>query len=90
MSYKYKATEQYWKSFYELPAHQKESVRSAWKTFKMDPFDPSLKTHKIHKLSAEAGQPVYSVVVEGDLRVIFLIKSGVVVTLDVGRHDIYK
>jgi hypothetical protein len=36
---------------------------------KIDPFDPRLGTHKIHRLSAIAIQTVYSVVIEGNLRI---------------------
>lgn len=89
MSYDYKATEKYWEKFYELPNAQKESVRKAWKLFKEDPFHASLGTHKIHRLSALAKETVYSVVVEGDLRVIFVIRGKTVVTMDVGSHKVY-
>lgn len=90
MTYRYKATEVYWANFYELSPSQKESVRDAWEIFKKDPFHPSLGTHKIHKLSARAGQTVYSVVVESNLRVVFLIDKDVILTLDVGTHDVYR
>ena len=90
MSYRYKAAEEYWKNFHELPSKQKESVRKAWKVFKNDPFHPSLKAHKIHKLSSEARHTIYSVVVEANLRVIFMIQEDLVYTLDVGNHDVYK
>ena len=88
MKYIFKATEEYWQNFYALSSAQKESVREKWKVFKVDPFHPSLGTHKIHSLSSRAKQTVYSVVIEGDLRVLFLIKGGTVITLDVGTHKI--
>ncbi len=90
MSYTYKATETYWKKFYKLSDNQKASVRATWLVFKRNPFDPSLGTHKIHALSARAGKTVYSVVVEGDLRIVFLIDGSTVTTLDIGSHAIYK
>ena len=93
MSYEYKAAERYWENFYELPNSQKEAVRRAWRVFRKDPFHPSLGTslgtHKIHRLSAVAKETVYSVVVEGDLRVLFVIRGNIIYTLDVGTHKVY-
>lgn len=89
MSYEYRATEKFWKSFYALPVSQKESVRAAWCLFQNDPFHPSLGTHEIHALSARAKHTIYSVVAEGDLRVLFRIDGLWITTLDVGTHKIY-
>ena len=90
MNWRFRATEKFWKSFYKLSAPQKESVRQAWSVFKTDPFHPSLGTHEIHALSARAKHTVYSVVVEGDLRVLFRIDGAWVTTLDTGTHKIYR
>ena len=90
MAYRYEATEKFWAGFYALGDSQKESVRQAWKLFKQDPFDPRLGTHKINRLSAHYGKTIYSVVVEGDLRILFYIDSNVVKSLVVGTHDVYR
>jgi len=90
MNYRFKPTEQFWESFYDLTAAQKESTRRAWKIFKRNPFDPRLRPHKIHRLSAQYGRIIYAVDVEGDLRVVFYRERNVVVTVDIGAHDIYK
>jgi mRNA-degrading endonuclease RelE of RelBE toxin-antitoxin system len=87
---KFKVTDTFWKNFYKLSSDQKESVRKAWTIFKDDPFDPRLGTHVIKRLSSLRKGLVYSVWVEGDLRCLFEIKGDVVVTLNVGTHDIYK
>lgn len=89
MSYRYRAVEKFWKDFHRLNSSQKASVREAWSVFKVDPFLPSLRTHEIHALSARAKHTIYSVVVEGDLRVIFRVDGDWVTTLDVGTHRIY-
>ena len=89
-AYKHRAAPQFWRSFYALSAAQKESVRTAWRKFKINPFDPSLGTHKIHSLSAKAGTTVYSVVIESDLRVVFHIIGDTVWTIDVGTHTMYR
>ena len=86
----FKATETFWRKFYDLPAAQKQSVRTKWKVFHNDPFHRSLGTHKIHRLSALAGHTIYSVVIENDLRATFRIDADVVTTLDIGTHDIYQ
>ena len=56
---KYRATEAFWESFYDLSPEQKESVRRAWQIFKADPFDPRLRAHKIHRLSAFYKRTIY-------------------------------
>ena len=76
--------------FYALSPSQKDSTRRAWKIFKENPFDPRLRSHKIHKLSARYSRTIYAVEVEADLRVVFYIEGDVVVTVDIGSHAIYR
>lgn len=90
MNYTYRATENFWRNFYALPAAQKDSVRSAWAIFKTYPFDPRLSAHKIQRLSDIMKKTVYAVVIENDLRAVFYIEKNVVITFNVGTHDIYK
>ena len=52
MKYRFKPTENFWESFYDLRPSQKDSARQAWQIFKTNPFDPRLRAHKIHRLSA--------------------------------------
>ena len=91
MSYaRFKATEKFWKNFHALPNDQKELVRKKWQIFKVDPFEPSLSTHQIRRLGALAKHTIYSVVIEGNLRVLFRIDGNIVTTLDVGTHALYR
>jgi hypothetical protein len=90
MKYRFKPSEAFWESFYALSPTQKESTRRAWKIFKVNPFDPRLRPHKIHRLSAHFRQTIYAVDVEADLRVVFYLEGECVVTVDIGTHDIYK
>jgi hypothetical protein len=90
VSYRFKPTQQFWESFYALTARQKESTRRAWQTFKVNPFDPRLRPHKIHRLSARFGRTIYAVDIESDLRVVFYVEGDVVVTVDIGTHDLYR
>jgi len=90
MSYRYRAAERFWTNFYRLSPAQKQSARKAWKIFKEDPFDPRLRTHKIHRLSAHYGRAVYAVEIEGDLRSTFYIEAQTVISLTIGTHAIYR
>jgi mRNA-degrading endonuclease YafQ of YafQ-DinJ toxin-antitoxin module len=90
MKYRLKPIENFWERFYDLTPSQKDSTRRAWEIFKENPFDPRLRTHKIHRLSAQYGRTIYAVDIEGDLRAVFFVESDVVVTVDIGTHAIYK
>jgi mRNA-degrading endonuclease YafQ of YafQ-DinJ toxin-antitoxin module len=90
MKYRFKPIENFWEHFYDLTPSQKDSTRRAWEIFKENPFDPRLRTHKIHRLSAQYGRTIYAVDIEGDLRAVFFVESDVVVTVDIGTHAIYK
>lgn len=90
MSYRFKASEVFWKKFYALPPWQKASTRFAWEIFKQNPFDPRLRTHKAHHLSAKARRIIYSVDIEGDLRAVFFLDGNTVFTFDIDTHDVYR
>ncbi len=90
MKYRYVVAEPFWKIFYNLLPSQKESTRETWKIFKENPFDPRLRTHKIHSLSSKLKRTIYAVEIEKNLRAIFYVEGDLVVTLDIGTHDVYK
>ncbi|HUK82245.1 MAG TPA: hypothetical protein VLZ12_06385 [Verrucomicrobiae bacterium] len=90
MSYRYRAAETFWESFYALSPPQKESVRRAWQIFKDNPFDARLRPHKIHSLSARYKKTIHSVTIEGDLRVVFYVEGDTVWTVDIGTHALYR
>lgn len=58
--------------------------------FKQNPFDPRLRSHKIHKLSARYGRTIYAAEIEADMRVVFYVEGDTVVTVDIGSHDLYR
>ncbi len=87
---RYLATRQFWESFYALSSGEKQSTRQAWKIFKENPFDPRLNPHKIHRLSARFSRTIYAVKIEADLRVLFYLEDDLVVTVDIGSHEIYR
>jgi hypothetical protein len=90
VKYSFKPTRQFWESFYALTSQQKDSTRRAWQIFKVNPFDPRLRPHKIHRLSARFGRTIYAVDIESDLRVAFYVEGDLVVTVDIGTHDLYR
>lgn len=90
MKYRFKPTQHFWESFYALSSKQKASTRKAWKIFKQNPFDPRLRPHKIHRLSAYYGRTIHAVEIEADLRVVFYVDGDLVVSVDIGSHEIYS
>ena len=72
-----------------LTPKQKKAVKEAWPRFRENPFNPQFRTHQIQRLSALYGQPVYSVVLMGDLRALFILDGETVVFVDIGSHKIY-
>ena len=90
MTYRFRAARSFRKALAKLPLGQKRSAIHAFQIFKKDPFDPRLRTHKIHKLSAAYGKTIYAVCIEGDLRAIFYIDGGTIWSVDIGSHAIYR
>jgi hypothetical protein len=89
MSYRYRATERFWTNFYRLGPSQKEATRKAWEIFKVNPFDPRLRPHKIQRLSAHYGRTIHAIEIEGNLRCTFYVEGDAIVTLTIGTHAIY-
>jgi len=90
VKYRFKPTPRFWQSFYGLTSSQKDSTRRVWKIFKENPFDPRLRPHKIHRLSALYNRTIYAADIEENLRAVFYIEGDVVVTVDIGSHDLYR
>jgi mRNA-degrading endonuclease YafQ of YafQ-DinJ toxin-antitoxin module len=90
MKYRFRATRAFWRSFAKLTLQQQRRAREVFVIFKQNPFDPRLRSHKIQKLSARYSRVIYAAEIEADLRVVFYIERNVVVTLDIGSHDLYR
>jgi hypothetical protein len=86
VSYKFKTSKTFWRRFYKLPEQQQNRAREKYLVFKNDPFHPSLGTHEIREMSAAAGRTIYSVVIQGKLRVVFFIRDDTVYSFDIGTH----
>ena len=88
--YVFKTTTAFRKALRKLTPREKASAQNAFRVFKDNPFDPRLRTHKVHGLSAKLGRTIYSVYVESDLRVVFYLTGDCVISLDIGDHAIYR
>jgi mRNA-degrading endonuclease YafQ of YafQ-DinJ toxin-antitoxin module len=90
VKYRFTATRTFWRSFRKLSAQQQEHAQKTFAIFKENPFDARLRSHKIHKLSARYARIIYAAEIAANLRVIFYIEGNLVVTVDIGSHDIYR
>lgn len=90
MKYRFRAAKSFWRSWSKLSETQRQAARQAFRIFKVDPFDPRLRAHRIHKLSAYYDRTVYAVDIAADLRAAFYVEGNTVWTVDIGTHDIYR
>lgn len=89
MNFTFKKSPTFRKNFERLPQAQRDLADEKFKVFRKNPFDTSLGTHSIRRLSAIYKKTIYSVKLEGDLRVIFRIDGSTITSIDIGTHDIY-
>ena len=90
MKYRFRTAKSFRRALAKLSPNQKEAAAAAFAIFKQNPFDPRLRPHKIHKLSAAYGTTVHSVCIESDLRAVFYIEGNIVWSVDIGGHAIYR
>jgi mRNA-degrading endonuclease YafQ of YafQ-DinJ toxin-antitoxin module len=90
VTYQFKTVPSFRRALRGLNSHQKAAAKKAFALFKQNPFDPRLRPHKIHRLSAEYGVTIHAVCIEGDLRAVFYVEGNTVWSVDVGRHAIYR
>ena len=90
MKYRFRVAKPFHRDLAKLPPDQYRAAVKAYKIFKQNPFDPRLRTHKVHRLSAQYGKTIYSVSIEADLRAVFYIESNTVWSVAIGTHAIYR
>src|ERR1700733_1945390 len=90
VKYQFKTTPAFRRALSKLSVSQKITSKNAFAIFKRDPFDPRLRTHKIHHLSSLYKKTIYAVKIEDDLRSIFYVDGENIVSLDIGTHAIYR
>ena len=90
MSHRFRAAKSFWRSWSKLSREQQQMAWQTFPIFKQNPFDPRLRAHKIHRLSAHYGRAIYAVEIAGDLRAAFYVEGETVWSVSIGTHDIYK
>ncbi len=90
MKYRFRVAKPFHRDLFKLPPNQYRAAVKAYKIFKVNPFDPRLRTHKIHRLSAQYGKTIYSVCIEADLRAVFYIEGNTIWSVAIGSHAIYR
>jgi len=88
--YVFKRTSQFKRAFDSLSVEDQKAAKEAFKKFKVNPFDPALKPHKINRLPALRKTTVYSIAIKGNLRATFTTSGNCIISEDIGTHDIYK
>lgn len=74
------------KKYRKLPQAVKEKAKTKEKIFRDFPFDPSLRTHRLH--GKDQGAWAFWIDYRYRIKFIFVSESKVLL-LDVGLHDIY-
>jgi hypothetical protein len=90
MNYRFLAAKSFWRSWSRLSEVQQRAARQAFPIFKANPFDPRLRAHKIHRLSAQYGRTICAADIAGDLRATFYVEGETVWSVSIGTHDLYK
>jgi len=90
VSHRFRSAKSFRRALAGLNPKQKQAAKAAFRIFKQNPFDPRLRTHKIHNLSAAHGKTIYSVWIEADLRAVFYLEGSTVWSVDIGTHAIYR
>ncbi len=90
MKYRFRVAKPFHRDLAKLQPEQYRSAVKTYRIFKQNPFDPRLRTHKIHRLSAQSGKTIYSVYIEADLRAVFYIEKDIVWSVAIGTHAIYR
>lgn len=75
------------KHYKKLPGQVKEKAREKEKVFRDNPFDPRLRTHKLH--GKESHTWAFWIDFNYRIKFVFLGEEEVLF-LDIGTHDIYK
>lgn len=77
---------QFRRSYQKLPREIQEKAEIKETLFRRNPFDPSLKTHKLHgRLKNQ-----WSFSVDRRYRIVFEFSKNDAVFLAIGDHDVYQ
>jgi hypothetical protein len=79
-----KAALRFWKLYNQLSRREQQRVRKAYQIWKANPNTPGLRFKRVNQ-----EEPIYSVRVSDDYRVLGLAEGDTIVWFWVGRHDEY-
>ena len=80
-------TSKFWRQYKKLPAEAKQMFSVKKQIFEQNPFDPKLKTHKLHGRLEE----YWAFYIAYDLRIVFkFINSDEVIFHSINDHNGYK
>lgn len=75
------------KHYRKLPKRVKEEAKQKEAAFRKNPFDPTLRTHKLHGKEKDA----YALWINYSYRIKFIfLDAETVLFLDIGTHDVYS
>ena len=60
MKYRFKVAKPFLRDLRKLSPEQYRSAMRVYRIFRQNPFDPRLRTHKIHRLSALYGKTIHA------------------------------
>ena len=86
MSYKISRTSAFVRKYKKLPPDIQEKFHGMMKVFFLDPFHPSLRTHK---LTGKLKQ-YYSSSIDYSYRCIWQLDGDTITLVNVGNHSIYR
>ncbi len=90
MNYRFRAAKSFWRGWSKLSTDQQQAAWKAFQIFKQNPFDPRLRTHKIHRLSVHYRRTIYAVDIAADMRAAFYVEGETVWSVSIGTHAIYE
>jgi len=80
-----RATEKFWKLYFDLPTDMQKQAKIAYSQFKDNPYHPSLQFKRIHSV-----KPIYSVRINIDCRTVGIVDGIEVVWFWIGSHREYE
>jgi hypothetical protein len=81
---KSKATARFWKCYAHLPSSVQQRARKTYQLWQADPSHPSLRFKRVDDV-----EPIYSVRVSGNYRVLGILESGTMIWFWIGSHTEY-
>ncbi len=81
-----RTSRQFEKQYKKLPQRIKENAKEKERVFRENPFDPRLKTHKLHGREKD----IWAFSVTWKYRIKFILTADAeALFLEIGAHDIY-